>query len=141
MSRLIGLTIRHLFPGYFALVMATGIVSIGTFLLDMRRVAWALFLVNAVAYASPCLLKRYPLRYDPLYWDIVFPLGMYTTCTLQLAQATKLRLETISECLIYFALAAWLVVFLGLLWQMARTLFCSRSLHVVRHQTASELFR
>ena len=56
MSRLIGIAIRHLFPGYFALVMATGIVSIGAFLLDMWVVAWVLFLVNLVAYASLCLL-------------------------------------------------------------------------------------
>jgi len=71
-------------------------------------------------------LKHYPLRYDPLYWDIVFPLGMYTTCTLQLARATKLRLEAISEWLIYLALAAWLVVFLGLLRRIMRTWFPAR---------------
>ena len=84
-------------------------------------------------------LKRYPLRYDPLYWDIVFPLGMYTTCTLQLARATRLRLEAISEWLIYLALAAWLVVFLGLLWRIARTGFPVESIHEVGYQPASEL--
>ncbi len=26
--------------------------------------------------------KRYKLVYDPLYWGAVFPLGMYTVCTL-----------------------------------------------------------
>ena len=71
-------------------------------------------------------LKRYPLRYGPLYWDIVFPLGMYTTCTFQLARATKLPLEPISEWLIYLALAAWVVVFLGLLRKIARRLFSGR---------------
>src|SRR4030095_5291931 len=40
----------NLFPGYFALVMATGIISIATFLLEMRTLAWVLLVVNVVAY-------------------------------------------------------------------------------------------
>lgn len=43
--------IAALFPGYFALVMATGIVSIAGFLLDLRAVAYALLAVNVTAYA------------------------------------------------------------------------------------------
>ncbi len=74
-------------------------------------------------------LKRYPIRYDPLYWDIVFPLGMYTTCTLQLTRAADLRLEAISEWLIYLALAAWVVLFFGMLWQFAASLFSYRPVH------------
>src|SRR5256885_9335555 len=35
----------NLFPGYFALVMATGIISIATFLLEMKPLAWALLVV------------------------------------------------------------------------------------------------
>jgi tellurite resistance protein TehA-like permease len=42
--------IANLFPGYFALVMATGIVSIACFLLEMALIAWALLQVNVLAY-------------------------------------------------------------------------------------------
>jgi hypothetical protein len=37
--------------GYFALVMATGIISTATFLLDMKWLAWALLVINLIAYA------------------------------------------------------------------------------------------
>ena len=42
--------VRDLFPGYFALVMATGIVSIAAQLLQMPQVAWALLGVNVISY-------------------------------------------------------------------------------------------
>ena len=42
---------RDLFPGYFALVMATGIVSIAAHALQMPRIAWALLVINICAYA------------------------------------------------------------------------------------------
>lgn len=42
---------ESLFPGYFALVMATGVVSIACQLLGLRPVALALIAVNWVAYA------------------------------------------------------------------------------------------
>jgi tellurite resistance protein TehA-like permease len=29
-------------------------------------------------------VRRFPLRYDPLYWGAVFPLGMYAACTWQM---------------------------------------------------------
>ena len=43
--------IAHLFPGYFALVMATGIVSIACALLEIPVFPDALFAVNVSAYA------------------------------------------------------------------------------------------
>src|SRR5215471_4684470 len=50
-----------LFPGYFALVMATGIISIGCFLLQMTTLALVLLGVNVVAYVVLWLLLLFRL--------------------------------------------------------------------------------
>jgi tellurite resistance protein TehA-like permease len=59
--------------------------------------------------------RRFPLRYDPQYWGMVFPFGMYTVCTFQLSRAINYPpLMVIPRYFIYLALAGWLVVSFGL---------------------------
>jgi tellurite resistance protein TehA-like permease len=65
------------------------------------------------------IYKKFPLKYDPQYWGMVFPFGMYTVCTIQLARAIDFPpLLVIPRYFIYLALAGWLVVSLGLIYSL-----------------------
>ena len=60
-------------------------------------------------------VMRFPLRYDPLYWGAVFPIGMYSACTLRLHEAMALPfLDRIPPVFLAIALCAWALAFVGL---------------------------
>jgi tellurite resistance protein TehA-like permease len=63
--------------------------------------------------------RRFPLRYDPLYWGAVFPLGMFTVATARLSAAVGAPfLMAIPRVSVYVALLAWTLAALGLLWRL-----------------------
>jgi tellurite resistance protein TehA-like permease len=65
------------------------------------------------------VIRRFPVRYDPLYWGLVFPLGMYTACTYRLAEVLDAPvLMTFARLFIWIALLAWTLTFAGLLGQL-----------------------
>jgi tellurite resistance protein TehA-like permease len=64
-------------------------------------------------------IRKFPLRYDPLYWGAVFPLGMYTVCTFRLSRVVDAEfLGGISRVFVYVALSAWCVVAAGMVWHL-----------------------
>ncbi|MFL5417221.1 MAG: hypothetical protein ACJ78Y_14560, partial [Myxococcales bacterium] len=65
------------------------------------------------------LYRKFPLRYDTLYWGAVFPLGMYTVCTVRLSRAVDAAfLLAIPRVFVYVALCAWALAFFGLLLEL-----------------------
>jgi len=64
-----------------------------------------------------------PLRYDPLYWGTVFPLGMYAVCTFEMVRAMSLDfLLPIAHVFVYAALLAWATTFFGLVHSLVSSL-------------------
>jgi tellurite resistance protein TehA-like permease len=76
--------------------------------------------------------KRLPFTYDPLYWGMVFPLGMYTTCTFRLAEITGLSfLGWIPKYFVFVSLVAWLLIFFAMLQSL-----CSSTVRAWRRSTS-----
>lgn len=69
------------------------------------------------------VVKRVPFSYQPAYWSMVFPLGMYTAATFQLSRALELPfLLSIPSVGVYVAIAAWMLVFVFMVLSIGRWL-------------------
>lgn len=65
--------------------------------------------------------KRFPMKYDPLYWGAVFPLGMYALGTDRMRQAMGFDfLGFLPPVFLYIALAAWTATFAGFILGLLR---------------------
>jgi tellurite resistance protein TehA-like permease len=74
-------------------------------------------------------IRRIPLTYTPLFWSLVFPLGMYALASLRLSLASDFPpLRTVSVVMVWIALAAWSATAGGLLlasWRGWRSMAAS----------------
>jgi tellurite resistance protein TehA-like permease len=65
--------------------------------------------------------QRFPLRYDPLYWGAVFPLGMYAAATHEMVDAMGFRfLGFLPVAFLYLSVAAWAAALTGLARDLLR---------------------
>ena len=190
--------IATLFPGYFALVMATGIIAIGAYQQNLHLVANVLFAIALVGFVVLAVLtvarliryprllirdltqhstgfsflttvaalnvlgsgaaimhgwwtlawatatfwfpvmiaigvwrhviKRVPLRYNPAYWALVFPIGMYGVATYRMIAVTGYDdLDAWPKLALAMALVAWVAAFAGLLADLVATAVPARS--------------
>jgi tellurite resistance protein TehA-like permease len=67
------------------------------------------------------VVRKVPFKYTPLDWGMVFPLGMYTACTIKLSQAIQIPfVANISTYFIYLAYIAWVVIFVSMIISMLK---------------------
>ncbi|WP_331817962.1 tellurite resistance/C4-dicarboxylate transporter family protein [Methylobacter sp. Wu1] len=67
--------------------------------------------------------KGFPIAYDAGYWSMVFPLGMYSTCTYEMAAAMEISILRPVHWFFYCAsLSAWIVVLAGFIRRIAATM-------------------
>jgi tellurite resistance protein TehA-like permease len=67
--------------------------------------------------------RGFALAYDPLYWGAVFPLGMYTVCTIHVSRVMGVPfLLWIPHLFVWIARTAWASTTVGLLRRLWRTL-------------------
>jgi len=139
----VNVTMAALTPPYWINMGAVAITTLAGARLIIAAPSWSLlsevvpflkgftlFFWAAATWWIPLLLalgfwrhvyKKFPLKYDPQYWGMVFPFGMYTVCTIQLSNALNFPpLLVIPRFFIYLALAGWLAVSLGLLGTLLR---------------------
>ena len=111
--------IASFFPGYFALVMATGSVSLAAYLLGMERIAQVLFWINIAAYIvlwtiTLVRLFRYHAQfvYDLTHHDrgVTFLSTVAATCVLGTQFAVLTPYQPLAVSLWFVGIALWVAL-------------------------------
>ena len=99
--------------------------SLAPFLEGMIMLAWATatfwlpVLVGIGIWRH--LIRRVPFSYDPSYWALVFPLGMYGVATYKMISVLDFEsLSVVTQAALIVSLVAWVVVFTGMFRQPLR---------------------
>jgi tellurite resistance protein TehA-like permease len=95
------------YADFYSFVHAAALLfwSIGSFWIPI------ILLMQLWRYVS----KHSPLKYSGEFWSMVFPLGMYTACTVRLSESMHLSfLHDFAGGFVYVAWAAWLATFIAL---------------------------
>jgi tellurite resistance protein TehA-like permease len=67
-------------------------------------------------------VRRVPITYTPMYWSLVFPLGMYALASRRLSLAADFQpLLKVSVVMMWIALAAWVITGTGFLRATSRS--------------------
>ena len=95
------------------------IERLAPFLEGMVTLAWATatfwFPLMVAIGVWRHIVRRVPLRYNPSYWSLVFPLGMYSAATFKMRIALQLdALEWLPKIALAIALTAWAATAFGL---------------------------
>ena len=104
-----------------ALIAAIQPFIAGLTILFWAFASWWIPILIAVGFWRH-VIQRVPLAYDPQYWAMVFPLGMYATGTAVMLTAFRSVLGVdlsflswVSPVFFWIALASWLVVFAAMI--------------------------
>ena len=61
------------------------------------------------------LYQKKSFKYQSAYWGLVFPLGVYTACTIRVSQVLPFQyIYPIAEKFIFIAFATWLIIFVAM---------------------------
>lgn len=91
--------------------------------------AWATWWIPLLAIFGLWrhVVRRHPLTYDPRFWSVVFPLGMYAVATYRLSLAADYPpVLILSQVMVWVAFAAWLATMGALLAAHRRSLHLHR---------------
>lgn len=84
--------------------------------------------IPVICFLEVWRLKSIPVKYNAGFWSLVFPLGVYTVCTWQLADVLGLHfLKRIPEVSIFIAWIAWLLTFTAMCSRLIKSFFIPKT--------------